>query len=178
MQWFIDLITSFLSHNSLCSESRKCMQTIASSQWDRHSQVKHDVYVFKILPILAVKTPLFLLEIIIISDLHTFSNSGGCCRLTSCAAHRQTAAVPGCNEHLKTGGKSSEILNIMLLKPRNRFFSVRTSGWTGMLEQQRCTQGIQGSRKMATGKEFHMLKPAWNRMRPLAPLSLFIPPNL
>lgn len=91
-------------------------QRIVSSLWDRHSWVKHAVCVFKILPMLAVNIPVLDLEIIIFQNLHTLLNSRGCCHRASCIAYGQTAAMAGRNEHLETGTKSTEILNIMLLK--------------------------------------------------------------
>lgn len=99
-------------------------QTIVSSPWDQHSWAKHAVYAFKILAMLAVHTPVLVLEIIRFQNLHTLLNSRGYYNSASCIVSGQAAALPGFNEHPERGIKSPETLYIMLLKPRYGLFSV------------------------------------------------------
>lgn len=102
---------------------------------------------------LAVNISVLVLEIIRFQNLHIVLNSRGCCHPASCIAYGQTAALRGCNEHLETGTKSTEILNIIFLKPRYGFLSVFDVGLNRYSATAFYTQGTYG-RVTATGKNF------------------------
>lgn len=75
--------------------------------------------VLKILPMFAVHIIALALGIICFQNLHTLLNSRGDYYFVSCNSYRQTAALPGCNEHPETRGRSAETLYIMLKKKKN-----------------------------------------------------------
>lgn len=161
LQAFCPIIHFAENAANVCRASK----TMDSSLWDRHSWVKHAV---KIPPMRAANTVPGL-EIIRFQNLQ-FVKLRGLLSLCLPIAQGQTAA--GCNEHLETS------------QQRSLISWYDGSVWTPLGPDVTMTTLPQHypHRGVAAGdgyrQEFHVLKAVWTRTRPLASISLFIPPNL